>query len=56
MATERKLGRPADQRKALLRNQVTQLIWNGKIDTTPGSRQGGALHRRKAHYSCHARV
>ena len=34
MATERKLGRPADQRKALLRNQVTQLIWNGKITTT----------------------
>ena len=34
MATERKLGRPADQRKALLRNQVTQLIWNGKIVTT----------------------
>ena len=34
MATERKLGRPADQRKALLRNQVSQLIWNGKIVTT----------------------
>ena len=34
MATERKLGRPADQRKALLRNQVSQLIWNGKITTT----------------------
>ena len=34
MAAERKLGRPADQRKALLRNQVTQLIWNGKIVTT----------------------
>ena len=34
MAPERKLGRPADQRKALLRNQVTQLIWNGKIVTT----------------------
>ena len=29
MAKERKLGRPADQRKALLRNQVSQLIWNG---------------------------
>ena len=34
MAKERKLGRPADQRKALLRNQVSQLIWNGKITTT----------------------
>jgi large subunit ribosomal protein L17 len=34
MATQRKLGRPADQRKALLRNQVTHLIWNGRIETT----------------------
>ncbi len=30
----RKLGRPADQRKAMLRNQVTNLIWYGKIETT----------------------
>lgn len=30
----RKLGRPSDQRKALLRNQVTSLIWYGKIETT----------------------
>ena len=28
---KRKLGRPADQRKALLRNQVTNLLWYGKI-------------------------
>lgn len=34
MATQRKLGRPADQRKALLRNQVTNLIWYGRIETT----------------------
>ncbi len=34
MPMQRKLGKPADQRKALLRNQVTQLIWNGKIVTT----------------------
>ncbi len=34
MATQRKLGRPADQRKALLRNQVSHLIWHGKIETT----------------------
>ncbi len=34
MATQRKLGRPSDQRKALLRNQVSQLIWHGKIETT----------------------
>ena len=31
---QRKLGRTADQRKALLRNQVTNLIWNGRIETT----------------------
>ena len=34
MATQRKLGRTAGQRKALLRNQVTNLIWNGRIETT----------------------
>lgn len=31
---QRKLGRTADQRKALLRNQVTSLLWNGRIETT----------------------
>ena len=31
---QRKLGRTAEQRKALLRNQVTSLIWNGRIETT----------------------
>ncbi|MCL2867575.1 MAG: bL17 family ribosomal protein, partial [Clostridia bacterium] len=34
MAQQRKLGRPADQRKALLRGLVTNLIWNGRIETT----------------------
>ncbi len=34
MAYQRKLGRTAGQRKALLRNQVTNLIWNGRIVTT----------------------
>ena len=29
----RKLGKAADQRKALLRNQVTNLIWYGRIET-----------------------
>lgn len=29
-----KLGRPSDQRDALLRSLVTSLIWNGKIETT----------------------
>ena len=34
MAYQRKLGRTASQRKALLRNQVTNLIWYGRIETT----------------------
>ena len=34
MAMYRKLGKKSDQRKALLRNQVTQLIYHGKIKTT----------------------
>ncbi len=34
MSGYRKLGRTASQRKALLRNQVTNLLYNGKITTT----------------------
>ncbi len=34
MAAYRKLGRTSDQRKALLRNQVTSLLYHGKIRTT----------------------
>lgn len=34
MAGYRKLGRTATQRKALLRNQVTNLLYHGKIRTT----------------------
>ena len=34
MAKYKKLGRTADQRKALLRNQVTNLLYHGKIRTT----------------------
>lgn len=34
MAKYRKLGRTSNQRKALLRNQVTMLLYNGKIRTT----------------------
>ena len=34
MAMYRKLGKKSDQRKALLRSQVTQLIYKGKIKTT----------------------
>ena len=34
MALQRKLGLPTKERKALLRNQVSELLWNGKIETT----------------------
>ena len=34
MAKYRKLGRTSDQRKALLRSQVTSLLYHGKIITT----------------------
>ncbi len=34
MAGYRKLGRTSSQRKALLRNQVTNLLFNGKMITT----------------------
>ena len=34
MAKYRKLSRTSDQRKALLRSQVTNLLYNGKIVTT----------------------
>ncbi len=34
MAKYRKLGRTSSQRKALLRNQVTSLLYHGKIVTT----------------------
>ncbi len=34
MPTQRKLGRATDQRKAMLKNQVTALFRNGRIETT----------------------
>lgn len=33
-AIQRKLGKPTDQRMALIRQQSSDLLWNGKIDTT----------------------
>ena len=30
----RKLGRPTDQKNALLKGQVSDLFWYGKIETT----------------------
>ena len=34
MAGYRKLGRPTDQRRAMLRNLVTRFLKHGKIETT----------------------
>lgn len=34
MPGTRKLGRPTDHRKAMLRGMVTHLLENGKIETT----------------------
>ncbi len=34
MAKNRKLGKPTDQRLAMLKNQATDLIMHGKIETT----------------------
>lgn len=34
MASDRKLGKSTDQRMAILKNQVSELIWLSKIETT----------------------
>ena len=34
MAHQRKLGRPTDQRRAMLRNMTTSLLENGRVITT----------------------
>ena len=34
MAENRKLGRTADHRVAMLKNMATSLIWHGQIETT----------------------
>lgn len=31
---QRKLGKPTDQRMALLKNQVSSFLWNGRLETT----------------------
>ncbi len=36
MAKNRKLGKPTDQRLAMLKNQTTDLLVHGKIETTEG--------------------
>ncbi|HBB45038.1 MAG TPA: 50S ribosomal protein L17 [Clostridiales bacterium] len=34
MAAVKKLGRPTDERMAVIRNQATTLLWTGKLETT----------------------
>ena len=34
MPGTRKLGRTTDQRMAMLRNQVSELLWYGQLETT----------------------
>ena len=45
MAKNRKLGRPTDQRLSILRNQATDLIMYGKIETTKHPGFGRAEER-----------
>jgi len=44
MADNKKLGRPTDQRVAIIRNQVSNLLWNGRIETTvPYAKTAGRM-------------
>ena len=44
MAKYRKLSRTSDQRKALLRNQVTNLLYHGQIRTTEAKAKKQLVH------------
>ena len=46
MANE-KLGRPSKERKALLRGQVSTLLWNGKLETTLAKAKAAARQAEK---------
>ena len=46
MAKYRKLSRTSDQRKALLRNQVTNLLYHGKIVTTEAKQKRSARSQK----------
>ena len=48
MANNRKLGRPTDHRKAMLRALVTYLLENGKVETTLARRQAMAYVTKEA--------
>ena len=49
MAKYRKLSRTSDQRKALLRNQVTNLLYNGKIVTTEATNESQGCKCKNKH-------
>ena len=42
-----KLGRPSKERDALLRGQVSTLLWNGKIETTLAKAKSTARQAEK---------
>ena len=42
-----KLGRPSKERKAMLRGQVSSLLWNGKIETTLAKAKSTARQAEK---------
>jgi len=42
-----KLGRPSKERNALLRNQVSYLLWNGKLETTLAKAKSVAAQAEK---------
>ena len=51
---QRKLGRVAQQRKAMLRSQVTSLIWHGRIETTVTRAKEIRSLAEKLDYACGA--
>ena len=52
MATQRKLGKATDLRLALLKNQVSQLLWNGKLETTEARAKEVQKLAEKIHHAC----
>lgn len=51
MPGTRKLNRPTDQRKAMLRNLVTSFLENGRIETTLTRAERNSEHGRENDYS-----
>ena len=47
MAQIKKLGLPTKERKALLRNQASYLLWHGKLETTTVKAKSVASYTEK---------